>query len=304
MQQADVTEITQTLTGLVAEHYVFPEAGREIGEVLARQHAAGRYAAAADEAALAALMTEDLQSVNGDKHLRLLHREDEVPQTADEAAERAELTRWADRTAAGVARVERLDGNVGYLDLHPVLFPPVIAGDAVVAAMSLVAPADALIIDVRQCVGGDPSMVALLCSFLFDDEPVHLIDLHERAGRQVRQSWTLPYLPGRRFGASKPLFVLTSAATFSGGEELSYDLQVLGRATVVGERTRGGAHAREAFRVRPHLQATIPVARAVSPASGTNWEGTGVIPDLEVPATGALDGAHQRALNQLGAVAS
>ena len=77
--------------------------------------------------------------------------------------------------------------------------------------------------------------------------------------------------------------MLTSATTFSGGEELSYDLQQLARATIVGERTRGGAHPREGFRVHPHLQATILVARGVSPASGTNWEGTGVTPDIEVP---------------------
>ncbi len=302
MQQADVTEIIRDLTGLVAEHYVFPDLAQEIGQVLSRRMAEGRYRAAADEQALAVLVTEDLQSVNGDKHLRLLHRDDEVPETADEAAELAALARWAADTADGVARVERLEGNVGYLDLRPVLFPPPIAGDSVVAAMSLVAPASALILDVRQCLGGDPHMVALLCSYLFDGEPVHLIDLHERAGGRIRQSWTLPYTPGRRFGGSKPAFVLTSAATFSGGEELSYDLQALGRATVVGERTRGGAHPREAFRVRPHLQATIPVARAVSPAAGTNGEGTGVIPDLEVPAAGALECAHQRALSTLGAV--
>ncbi|MGI8691709.1 MAG: S41 family peptidase [Geodermatophilaceae bacterium] len=47
------------------------------------------------------------------------------------------------------------------------------------------------------------------------------------------------------------MYVLTSGATFSGGEALAYDLQQLGRATVVGERTRGGAHPRRGFRVQP-----------------------------------------------------
>ena len=102
--------------------------------------------------------------------------------------------------------------------------------------------------------------------------------------------------PGRRFGPGKPVFVLTSGTTFSGGEELTYDLQQLGRATVVGERTRGGAHPVERFRIRGHLQATIPVARSLSPVSGGNWEGTGVLPDVAVPAAGALDAAYQRAL--------
>jgi len=93
--------------------------------------------------------------------------------------------------------------------------------------------------------------------------------------------------------------VLTSAATFSGAEALGYDLQQLGRATVVGERTRGGAHPRRAFRIDAHLEATIPVARAVSPITGTNWEGTGIVPDVHVPADEALPTAYRMALERL-----
>ena len=210
------------------------------------------------------------------------------------------MTAYAERTAGGIARAERLDGNVGYLDLRPLLFPPVVAGEAVAAAMTLIAPAEALILDLRQCLGGSPDMVAMVCSYLFGDEPVHLIDIIDRPAADgtaaVRQSWTMPFTPGRRFGPDKPVFVLTSGTTFSGGEELSYDLQQLGRAIVVGECTRGGAHPVERFPIRPHLQATIPVARAHSPASGGNWEGTGVLPDVQVPAGEALRVAYQRAL--------
>jgi len=165
--------------------------------------------------------------------------------------------------------------------------------------MTLIAPADALLIDLRHCLGGDPDMVAMVCTYLFGPEPVHLIDVINRPAEdgtaEVRQSWTMPFAPGRRFGPDKPVFVLTSVTTFSGGEELAYDLQQLGRATVVGERTRGGAHPVERFRIRPHLQATIPVARALSPVSGGNWEGTGVLPDVPVAAGEALDAACQRA---------
>jgi len=95
------------------------------------------------------------------------------------------------------------------------------------------------------------------------------------------------------------VYVLTSGATFSGGEALAYDLQRLGRATVVGERTRGGAHPRRGFRVHAHLEATIPVARAVSPISGSNWEGSGLTADVEVPADVALETAYRRALNDV-----
>ena len=300
MQQADVAAITRELAGLVAERYVFPSLGADLKQLLEDGLTDGRYTLVPDEEALAATLTQELQSRGGDKHLRLLHSSSELPERDDEAAELAAMTAWAQRSAGGIARAGRLDGNVGYLDLQPLLFPPSVAGEAVAAAMTLVAPASALLIDLRQCLGGDPNMVAMLCTYLFGAEPVHLIDMISRPAAEgtaaVRQSWTMPFVPGRRFGPDKPVFVLTSETTFSGGEELAYDLQQLGRATVVGERTRGGAHPVERFRIRPHLQATIPIARSLSPVSGGNWEGTGVQPDVPVAAGAALETAYQRAL--------
>jgi C-terminal processing protease CtpA/Prc len=123
--------------------------------------------------------------------------------------------------------------------------------------------------------------------------------MRERQDSLVRQNWTLPYVPGRRFGQDKPVYVLTSAVTFSGGEQLSYDLQQLGRATIVGETTRGGANPREGFTVHPHLEATISVATAVSPRTGGNWEGTGVAPDIPTAAGRARDTAYERALQDV-----
>jgi C-terminal processing protease CtpA/Prc len=93
--------------------------------------------------------------------------------------------------------------------------------------------------------------------------------------------------------------VLTSAVTFSGGEQVSYDLQQLGRATIVGEPTRGGAHLREGFRVHPHLEATISVAVAIHPQTGGNWEGAGVTPDIQTTADRARDTAYERALQDV-----
>jgi C-terminal processing protease CtpA/Prc len=108
-------------------------------------------------------------------------------------------------------------------------------------------------------------------------------------------------VPGRRFGPAKPVYVLTGSATFSGGEQLAYDLQQLGRATIIGQRTKGGAHAREGFRVHPHLEATISVARAVSPVTGGNWEGSGVTPDIRTSPGEEKDRAHQLALEHVAA---
>jgi C-terminal processing protease CtpA/Prc len=278
---------------LVADHYVFPEIGADLARLLEKRAADGRYDGAADLETLAALVTADVQLVNGDKHLRLLYSADEVPADTDEA-QLLQLTRDAAANGGGVARIERRPGNVALVQVRPVLYPPQIAGDAMVAAMRLVADADALILDLRECRGGAPDMVMLVCTYVLGEEPVHVEDFVPRDG-DVRQYWTLPYVPGPRFGPDKPLYVLTGPATFSGGESLSYALQHLGRATIVGERTGGGAHPREGFRVHAHLEATVPVARGVSHISGGNWEGTGVAPDVPAPAADALTVAHRLA---------
>jgi len=299
MDEPELTRVVGQVGTLVEAHYVFPDVGSAVSRVLADGLAKGRYPAEARS--LATAVTADLQSVNGDKHLRLLYHDEPIGhrEPGDDAEEYAAVARWAQQTCGGVASVQRLAGNVGYLDLQPILFPAVIGGELITAALSLVAATEALIIDVRQCLGGEPAMAAFLISYLWDHDPVQLTGLQERQDDRPRQSWTLPYVPGRRFGKTKPVYVLTSATTFSGGEQLAYDLQQLGRAVIIGEPTRGGGHAREGFRVHPHLEATISVAAAVSPVSGTSWEGTGVTPDIPTPAAQARDRAHRLALEQV-----
>jgi C-terminal processing protease CtpA/Prc len=283
------------LCELLTESYVFPEVAGQLVAVLRGQAARGRYAGLDDEA-FAGALTEDLQSVNGDKHLRLLYRaqplaEGEQPFDLDRYRAEAELN------AHGFTRVERLPGNVGICENRG-LVAAAIAGPAATAALTLLAHTDALIIDLCRCPGGDPAQIALICSYLFD-EPTHLNDIYDRTTGQTTQFWTLPYVPGPRFGGSKPVYVLTSRETFSGAEELAYNLQTRDRATVIGERSRGGAHPCNWHRVAAHLQATVPYGRAVNPVTGTNWEGTGITPDLEVPADQAFDRAYRLALEHV-----
>jgi hypothetical protein len=304
MDEAAVAQIVGQVRALVEAHYLYPDIAATVSRVLAEGLAEGRYPA--EEPSLATAVTADLQSVNADKHLRLLHHAEALPQRTpgDDTEEYAAMARWADQTCGGVACVRRLPGNVGYLDLQPILFPPALCGDIITAAMSLLATTDALIIDLRNCRGGEPTMAAFLISYLWDHEPAQLTGLRERKDNQLKQAWTLPYVPGRRFGKAKPAYSLTSATTFSGGEQLSYDLQQLGRATIIGERTGGGAHAREAFPVHPHLEATIPVAEAVNPKTGGNWEGTGVVPDIKSSADQARDTGYRLALQDVIAAGS
>jgi hypothetical protein len=286
----------ELLCGLLSEHYVFPEVAGRVMALLRSRQAAGGYADLAGDQAFAAAVTADMQSVNGDRHLRLMYRTEPVPQDA----EPFDLDRYradAQRQAYGFHRVERLPGNVGVCE-NRALFAAKVAGPAASAALSLLAHTDALIIDLRRCPGGDPAQIALICSYLFD-EPTHLNDIHSRRDGSVTQFWTLPYVPGERFGGGKPIWVLTSGTTFSGAEELAYNLQSRRRATIVGERSRGGAHPCDWYRIGTHLQASLPFARSVNPVTGTNWEGTGVAPDIEVAAEAAFDRAYRLALEHV-----
>ncbi|MEU6742156.1 S41 family peptidase [Streptosporangium sandarakinum] len=124
------------------------------------------------------------------------------------------------------------------------------------------------------------------------DERTHLNTMYRRGGERSERSWSLPHVPGARFGGGKPLYVLSGDSTFSAAEEPAYDLQQFGRAVVVGEPTRGGAHPCKGWTVHPHLEAAVPTGRAVNPVSGANWEGIGVQPDIPCAAAESLDRAH------------
>lgn len=281
---------------LLTEHYVFPDIAEQVAVLLRQRLADGAYDVP-DAAELSRLVTADLQSVNADRHLRLRHNAEPVSPEQGAAA-MAAMRRDFDATLGGVPKLELLDGGVAVLEIAPMLFPLEWAAEPLTAALTLASRARALIVDLRANRGGDPDTVAFVCSHLLD-ERTHLNTMHWRDGGRTEQSWSLPYVPGARFGGSKPLYVLTAASTFSAAEELSYDLQQLGRAVLVGERTRGGAHPCKGWTVHPHLEATIPMGRAVNPVSGTNWEGVGVQPDVPCDAADALDCAHALALARL-----
>jgi hypothetical protein len=288
----EIDEAVRRAGELVAERYVFADVAAQVRDLLA----AGRYPDDLPEAA--EQVTRDLQSVNGDRHLRLRHHAEPIPEVWDDAAQEEEYARQTAKHLGGVARIDRLDGNVVHLALAPLLFPVELSGPTLTAALQLVAGADALLLDLRANRGGDPRTVALICGYLLAEDSL-LVTMQHRDPAETRQSWSPAWVPGPRFGPTKPLYVLVSGATFSGAEELAYDLQQLRGSKVVGERTRGGAHPCEGFRVHPHLELTVPTARAIGGSTGANWEGTGVTPDIEVPAADALDTAYRLALSDL-----
>jgi C-terminal processing protease CtpA/Prc len=172
--------------------------------------------------------------------------------------------------------VERLAGNVGYIDLRS-FSPASMAAKKAAEAMNSLATTDALLIDLRRNGGGDPAMVALLISYSVDGEPIHLNDFVGRDGNVQQQFWTSRDVEGKRYGG-KDVYVLTSSFTFSAAEEFAYNLTTLKRATLVGETTGGGANPVTFFEIDDRFRISVPTARARNPITMTNWEGTGVAP--------------------------
>lgn len=197
-----------------------------------------------------------------------------------------------DRTARqgyGIEKIERLPGNVGYIELRG-FGATEFVGPAYAAALSLMEGTDALILDLRRNGGGSPDSVAYLMSHFFPvGDRRHLIDIYHRASDTTQQIWTVPTAAQRY---DKPVYVLTSARTFSGGEDCAYDFQVHKRGTLVGETTGGGSNPVGWFGVGHDIVVAIPVSRTTNAVTKTNWEHVGVKPDVAVPAAQALQTAY------------
>jgi retinol-binding protein 3 len=299
--QIDAAERARVIDGVVKnlnESYVYPEIAAKMSEALRARQTKGEYDAVTDGAKFALLLTDHLREVSHDKHLRvdfspaILPKLDQKPDAPALAQMRAQM----ERNNCFFEKAERLPNNIGYLKFNA--FPsPDMCGATATAAMNFLGNSDAIIFDLRDNGGGDPNMITLLCTYLFA-EPTHLNDLYDRPKDTTTQYWTLPYAPGKSL-AGKPVYILTSARTFSGAEEFSYDLKNLKRATLIGETTGGGAHPVSGHRIDDHFMIGVPFARAINPISKTNWEGTGVEPDVKVPASQALDTAKKMAEEQI-----
>lgn len=287
LDAATRVEVINTALADLNEFYVSPDVAAQMSDAIGARQKRGEYDSITDGDAFAAKLTDHLRDVSHDKHLRVDFSPVPLPKevsTPDPKAE-AEFRKQMERANCGFDKLEILPGNIGYVKFDFFADPSVCA-PTVIAAMNFLANTDAIIFDLRENGGGDPEMVTFICSYLFD-QPTHLNDLWTRKGDTTEQFWTLPYVSGKRL-AAQPAFVLTSHRTFSGGEEFTYDLQQQKRATIVGEVTGGGAHPVAGHRIDDHFTIGVPFATAINPVTHTSWEGTGVTPDVKVPAADAL----------------
>jgi len=299
-------EIIDSVSAALNEVYVFPDVAAKMADYLRRRYKDKAYKDLTDVREFTAALTEDLREISKDLHLRVgFVPDDEIEffldrdSLSDEDAERIrqEELRRQRYSNFNFEKVERMSGNVGYLKFNS-FAEAEYAGATAVAALNFLANCDALIIDLRDNGGGNPSMIQLITSYFFE-EPVHLNSFYIRTQDSIQQFWTQSFVQGPRM-TDVELYVLTSSYTFSGAEEFTYNLKNLDRATIVGETTGGGAHPvnRRLF-ANLNVAMSLPFGRAINPVTGTNWEGTGVEPHMQVPRDEALDVAYVEALKKL-----
>lgn len=291
LTDADRREVISSSAVLLEQRYVDPQVGKTLARSLRRS--ASRWDGISDPKTFASEVTRWLRREGKDGHLGLSYSATPLPAQSGEPDFSADMERWyGPQINHGIEKIERLPGNIMLLDLR-VFPPPAMAGDVFAAAMSVVAQGDALILDLREN-GGGAETANLLMGYVLPGGS-QLSGKYDRPS-DTRQYYSSPdWVPGRRFGPSKPMYVLVSGKTFSAAEAVAYNLQALKRATIIGETTGGGAHPYEFRRVHEHFALDLPEGKSISPITGGNWQGVGVRPDVQVPAAEALDRALELA---------
>ncbi len=304
--KSSLHKLVHKISHLIEEYYPFPEKSQKMISQIQKKLREDAYDSIENAHELAQTLTGELQDISHDYHITVIYS----PKDAAQISEKLKLDplnenyesnwwQWIHSDNFGIPKIEYLIGNIGYIDIR--YFAPVnLAGEVAVAAMNFLARCDALIFDLRQCGGGDPFMTQLFQSYLFDKnkKPKLLLSKYHHAKSEIHQNWTYPFIPGKRLSEA-PVYILTSARTFSGGEDMAYTLKHHGRATIVGEITGGGAHPVTELLPGEGFILILPEGYPTHPVTNSNWEGKGVQPDIEIVQENALEIAHRHAMQSL-----
>lgn len=300
---AEQNAVLDSVTTRLNASYIYPETAARMEERLRQQQKAGTYAVLTHPAEFAQAVSADLLAISQDRHLGMRFNPELVDMMRRDDAAGNELLQAEQELAElrqsnfGFEELKILEGNIGYLKFNQ-FAPAELGGSKAVAAMEWLSNTNAIIFDLRENGGGSPSMIQLITTYLFDEDIKHLNSFYWREENKTVQFWTLPWAPGSR-RPDVDVYVLTSGYTFSGAEEFTYNLKNMERATIVGETTGGGAHPVDTEPIGSWFVLRIPKGKAINPITGTNWEGTGVEPDVTVPAAEALLQAHLLAVEKL-----
>ncbi|KAM3592614.1 uncharacterized protein V6R79_022113 [Siganus canaliculatus] len=286
--RAQVPAIIEASATLIADNYAFEDTGADVAEKLRELQAKGEYSSVVSKESLETKLSADLNTLSGDKSLRTTKNTPALPPMDYTPEMYIELIKVS-------FHADVLENNIGYLrfdmfgDFEEV---KAIAQIIVEHVWNKVVNTNAMIIDLRNNVGGPTTAISGFCSYFFDaDKQIVLDKLYDRPSGTVTELQTLAELTGTRYGSKKSLIILTSKATAGAAEEFVYIMKNLGRAMIVGETTAGASHPPKNFRVgETDIFLSIPTVHSVTLA-GPGWERAGIAPHIPVAADAALETA-------------
>lgn len=294
----DATErrrVVEAAASNLRQFYAYPDLGQSMADSLLGHERNGDDDAATEGSVFADLLTKQMRDVSHDAHLDLIYSSAPLPTPSAQQTpeDLARYRRFMEEQNCTFEKVQMMPQAIGYFKLNS--FPETsVCRQKATAAMASLNGANAIIFDLRDNRGGMPDMVTLIASYLFD-HPEYMYNPRENT---TKLCWTQSPVPGSRL-TDKPIYVLTSGRTISGAEQFSYDLKMLKRATIVGEKTAGAAHSGVFHRIDDHFGMGIPETRPINPFSTPDWAGTGVEPDVKVKAADALEVAEKLARRTL-----
>jgi hypothetical protein len=279
--------ILQRVCSLIENKYVIPEKAKVFADEFRQRCADGVYDSLVDAGTFGERVTADLQTITHDNHntFRTIESSDVGEKAESNLHHPVRYYRIRMKEHTGFTKLEWIDGRIGYLELRRFNLLSE-AKEMLGVAMKFLAGANAIIVDLRENGGGSGDYL----SSYFLPHPTQLTGSYYREGNELQESWTSRNIEGERM-LDVPLFVLTSKKTFSAAESFAYDMKVRKRATLVGDSTKGGAHDVGYFKIDDQFEMYLSIGRGVNPVTNTNWEGIGVVPDIFVPASAALDTA-------------
>ena len=261
--EPDTHEMISEIAESIKNNYVFPEIGEQASALILSQLESGEYDGLRPDVIATQLQTE-MRNLMHDLHFRI----QALPEGWTPPADEDQAIQQGPSAPYGFQSVQRLEGNIGYIDLRSFTNARYIE-ETVEASMRLLQGSSSIIFDLRKNGGGDPAAVQLISSYIFDPtEPTHLNSLYFRPSDETTEYWTHDGFDTSLAMPDVPVYVLTSSRTFSAAEEFTYNLKNLKRATIVGETTGGGAHPVNSFIFDNTLMVVLPIARAINPISG------------------------------------
>ncbi|XP_017289095.1 retinol-binding protein 3 [Kryptolebias marmoratus] len=284
--RTQVPAIIEESATLISNNYAFENVGRDVAVKLKELLANGEFSMVVSKEHLETKLSAELQTLSGDKILKTTTNTPSLPPMHFTPEMYIELIKVSFHT-------DVFENNIGYLrfdmfgDFEEV---KPIAQIIVEHVWKKVVNTNAMIIDLRNNLGGPTTAIAGFCSYFFDEDKQILLDkLYDRPSGTTTELLTLPELTGTRYGSRKSLIILTSKATSGAAEEFIYIMKRLGRAMIVGETTAGASHPPKVFHVGDSdIFLSIPTVHSDT-ATGSAWEGTGVTPHIPASADAALE---------------